>query len=221
MKNHVILLNRGLGSCHQSQIVQGYGGEFVGNSRYDSRFNCHSVTITNERYEQIAASLSQAQHIALRRWEPHFVVEQEVTEIAHFRQGYDAGLDARGCIDSEGALMPFSPAWHAGYQAAQGTLQIPESHEVLADVSETCSFEHDSVAGGFSRIGQEECLTREGQQQHNALLNKPSFIEITERTHHLTLKKIARQEGADISACVTPAEKVAAILANRQKLQPA
>lgn len=110
MNAHVILLNRALGCGHQPQKVQGIGRETVGDSHYDPKFGCHSITLPVEAYEKIAKPLA-ATFGPLRTWEVHFVAEpvpELPAEVQKFLAGYEVGKSG-GTIE-EGQ----STAWNEG-----------------------------------------------------------------------------------------------------------
>lgn len=91
--NLVLLLNRDMGSCHQPTLIQGWGGEQIGVSRYSTKHNCHIFDMPVDAYNKVAQSLMRASHIALRRWEPQFVEETVPDAVREFWDGWNAGMD--------------------------------------------------------------------------------------------------------------------------------
>lgn len=209
MKATVLLLNRDMGTGHSPTIVQTWLGKKVGVSKYDPRYNCHSCELTLEDYEKHAKSLMQAAHVALRRWEPHFVVEDEAPK--------DWSYDGHIWFNDTALLRERAEAieaWENGEPVEKWT-----GSEWLPLESQTAFFFDRRYRKAVNKPEVLVDVAETGSAWNNG--DGVLHSEITIKTHHLTLKKIAREEGVDISGCATPQEKVDAILANRQKLQPA
>lgn len=75
MKVKVVLYNRNLTSVCAPQMVTGARGEVLGHSKFDGTKSFHTLEMPLEDYEKNAQSIAGVSHLAMRNWEPHFVVE--------------------------------------------------------------------------------------------------------------------------------------------------
>lgn len=116
--NSVLLVNREMTIVHAPCLVQGINGENIGVSKFSPKHSCHILELTPEAYEKHAKVLMQACHIALRRWEPHFVFEPLPKKVQEYWDGYNDGLD--GKTHAEGEPI----ARQIGY--THGFLELPE-----------------------------------------------------------------------------------------------
>lgn len=110
--NKVLLICREMTIVHAPCLVQGITGEKVGVSKFSPKHSCHILELTPEAYEKNAKALMQACHIALRRWEPHFVFEEVPEKVREFWDGYNAGMDG------EDSKEEASFEWSLGRSAA-------------------------------------------------------------------------------------------------------
>jgi hypothetical protein len=113
--NKVLLINRAMGHGSPCTLVQGWNGEQIGFSQFNPKYSCHTCEITVDEYNKVAESLSRASHIAMRLWEPHFVVEQIPKEVEEFAAGFEYGKTGNPIMESMGG-----PLFKAGYEAAGG-----------------------------------------------------------------------------------------------------
>lgn len=61
-------------------MVQGARGEPLGVSRFDGTKSFHTLKLSLEDYEKNAQSIAGVSHLAMRNWEPHFVIEDGAVE---------------------------------------------------------------------------------------------------------------------------------------------
>lgn len=72
-KFKVILTNSSMGVTVGSATVSGQSGKRYGYSFYSDKYRCHAIEMTLEEYEAAVNDLSNAWHMARRKWVPHFV----------------------------------------------------------------------------------------------------------------------------------------------------
>lgn len=79
---HVLLYNRNLTSVCAPQLVTGSNGQIIGTSKFDQSRSFHTLELNLEAYEVNARAISETSHLAMRKWEPHFVMDVVVEEPA-------------------------------------------------------------------------------------------------------------------------------------------
>lgn len=194
MKATVLLLNRARRGGDPSQKVSGQGGVFVGDSRYNPKYDCHTIEISLEQYEKVARALSAWNYRPLCNWEAHFIVEQEVapTEIPKSVQEFWDGYRAQ---------MENPDATHEGDTAFQSGVQIAFDEQLIAEKERTEKpAEHPRYDAG----------TVPGSDF--------SFPPVDEAMPFFTLAKIARMEGLNIVGLPDGKARIAAIVANRERI---
>lgn len=243
--NSVLLINREMTIVHAPCLVQGISGEKVGVSKFSPKHSCHILELTPEAYEKNAKALMQACHIALRRWEPHFVFEEVPEKVREFWDGYNAGMDGKELQDEA------SYETRLGHESAAVKPQMSEATEAMFE-SEHIEYAGEVVYSmpkdtfpeaadtidrptpepiASSLIGSLEDASKfmEGvswSEETMPLDKVPEFFkktfrigpEITAKTRYWSLIKAAKDEGVDISKCKTNAERAKAI--NEKRCQP-
>lgn len=188
--NKVVLLNRSLTISAPPVLVQGWGGEQIGVSRYSPPHNCHILELPFDVYNRFSETLMKAAHQMTRKWEPKFVEEAIPNAVQEFQAGYNIGM--------EGKLLPdlASESAKAGHIAA-----LSENGEETGIMGmKGPVFPHYVPPPGF-RINAVEV---------------PETID--ESTHHKTLERIARDEGISLEGIRgTPAKLQAIRIARESK----
>lgn len=207
MPSFCLLINRDMGSCHQPTLIQGWGGEQIGVSRYSTKHNCHIFEMPVDAYNKVAQSLMRASHIALRRWEPQFVEETVPDAVREFWQGYKAGMDGKM---PENASVCCDRGYWAALAYADAMVEIP------------LMFPGRIPATGITEIERAyDAPISELAAQYSPQNYLQSAIEVTEpvtaQTHHKTLERIARDESIDLSGIHGTAAKAQAITEARSK----
>lgn len=234
MKAIVILLNRSLQGFDAPQYVQGLNQEQIGISKFDTRYGCHSLTLSLEDYEKYATSIAGCSHLAMRRWEVHFVPDVAPDAVKQFADGYALGID--GAPEPAGMTGHFEYGFTAGlFEHAAAEAQKKRA----ADESEQKRLEEELKAselvfkqkpsipeipvvnplitgsGDYANAVKAMTPAREPGADfpevaiHNTDLNVPFF----------KLNKIAKEEGVDLTGCEGVQQIRAAIAKHR--LQPA
>jgi len=78
-KYAVQLINRDMTWNTPPRSVQDRNGVLIGHSKYNPAFRCHSLVkpLTLEQYEKCADKIAECWHLAMRRWQPRFIVIEE------------------------------------------------------------------------------------------------------------------------------------------------
>lgn len=237
--NKILLINREMTIVHAPCLVQGISGEKIGVSKFSPKHSCHVLELTPEAYEKAAKPLMQACHIALRRWEPHFVFEPLPKKVQDYWDGYNDRLDGKTHAEGE------SIARQIGY--THGFLELPELeqkdviHRAYGEETMEALASAPGFDSGMGLIGKKTELIQYAEGEipagkvgqffrdefpivHEAMTKAAhEAIEsirpvITERTKYWSLIKAAREEGVDLSKCGTNAERAKAI--NEHRCQP-
>lgn len=238
--NSVLLVNREMTIVHAPCLVQGINGEKIGVSKFSPKHSCHVLELTPEAYEKAAKPLMQACHIALRRWEPHFVFDEVPEKVREFWDGYKTGLD--------GWPIPIGSCYErrVGNACAYGkTLEewSKERAERLDELTEQFDANQDEAAAKAPPIygmqtmeslantpmdgdlmGSSDTFPTATIAECGAKLKEMAGLDgihlppVTAETKYWSLLKIAKIEGADISKCGTNAERAKAI--NEHRCQP-
>lgn len=233
MNAHVILLNRALGCGHQPQKVQGIGRETVGDSHYDPKFGCHSITLPLEAYEKIAKPLA-ATFGPLRTWEVHFVAELVPEPVRVFWDGFAAGRAGASLRDegppiwNEGVLfgMLFEPNAQAELMIAKEGARMREALSHSADILDPQKMPDEGSPDSLGEIIQrttESLLAEDLERSGNEFddIQARELPPVDAKTPFFLLRKIAKEEGLDIESAdwkdADNAGRAAAIIANRQR----
>lgn len=62
-------------------MVTGARGEVLGHSKFDGTKSFHTLEMSLEDYEKNAQSIAGVSHLAMRNWEPHFVIEDSEKQV--------------------------------------------------------------------------------------------------------------------------------------------
>lgn len=218
--NSVLLINREMTIVHAPCLVQGISGEKVGVSKFSPKHSCHILELTPEAYDKNAKALMQACHIALRRWEPHFVFEEVPEKVREFWDGYNAGMD--GEDSKEEASFEWSMGRSAAMEKELTSLLESDQENVPAPTGRMQAMESlrtAPMAGDlmgapdtFPTATIAECGSK---LKEMAGLDGIHLPPVTAETKYWSLMKIAKMEGADLSKCKTNAERAKAINENR------
>lgn len=194
MKATVLLLNRARRGGDPSQKVSGQGGVFVGDSRYNPKYDCHTIEISLEQYEKVARALSAWNHRPLCNWEAHFIVEQESApaEIPKAVQEFWDGYKAQ--MENPDATNDGSECFRTGVQIAWDEQLIAEK-ERTKKPTEQPRYDAGSAPGSDF-----------------------SFPPVDETMPFFTLAKIARMEGLNIVGLPDTAARLEAIQKNRERI---
>lgn len=214
MNTHVLLINRYLTIVTGPQRIQTFDGVFLGVSAFDKAHSCHTLKLPMDVYEKNAKGIMDAAHLAMRKWEAHFVAGEVPEPVKQFWDGYNAGMDSGNQQFSDDVN------WSAGYVAAlkpepvfeepkialSENIDEPMQFEPKAEVviSEAKGIEMGEAVGGVDTL----TITQIKTVSANDLDGKPFF----------SLKKIAKDENVDISECDgIPAIKLAILNSRAQK----
>lgn len=218
MNTHVLLVNRYMTIVTGPQRIQTFDGVFLGISAFDKAHSCHTLKLPLDVYEKHAKGLMDAAHLAMRKWEAHFVAGEVPEPVRQFWDGYNAGMDSGNQQFSEDVN------WSAGYVAALKPEPMFEEEETAPQekIDDSIRYEGENLRVGIERVGQEEKMKLEGQA-----IGGVDTLTITQTTTvcandldgkpFFSLKKIAKDEGVDISECEDNAAIKLAILTNRAK----
>lgn len=234
MNASVVLLNRSLAGFDAPQYVQGLNQEQIGISKFDTKYGCHSLTITLEQYEKFAKAIAECSHLAMRRWEPHFVVEPLPEAVQKFWDGYNlglAGFPKPSILESpestgidHGAIAYWQDREQKEEEAALAALRVPDTFPTAVIIAAAQDLKKAGVemhdfnplitgSGDYANAVKSMTPPKEPEFEidtaRNADLNVPFF----------SLKKIAKNENVDISVCENVEQIRAAI--TKHRFQPA
>lgn len=228
----VLLKNRAMTICSPPTLVQGWGGEQLGTSRYLPAHNCHILEIPVEMYNKFAETLMKGAHLPMRKWEPQFIEEPTPDAVREFWDGYKAGMD--GHPENFSSMVGY---FEMGFRSAflEGNPDIskevyrfpsPDSKPMPDAVREFWDGWNSGMDGGplpaktsiYFDNGAAFGASHE-DSKYVAPEDEPELI--TAETHHKTLERIARDEGIDLSGIHGAANKAAAINAARATKLPA
>lgn len=185
----VILANRSLGITAGTVSVSGHSRRHLGYSTYSDRWGCHVVELTLEDYEACIDDLSRNWHKSRGRWVPHFVEGDAVPSKVIVTQESHAGL--REMITNLASKLTDDDIRRiANERGIILTVTVIDNH---ADQGSTIPIPQLASVGDTVSTGELP-------------------------TKYLSLCKIAREEGVDISGLERKGEAVrAAILNHRQQ----
>lgn len=197
----VRLLNRAMTICSPPTLVQGWGGEQLGTSRYSPAHNCHILELPVEMYNRFAESLMKGAHQFMRRWEPQFIEEPMPDVVREFWDGYKAGMD--GHPENFSSMVGY---FEMGFRSAflEGNPDISK---------EVYRFEAEEGAEESEVMEKPDTFPTAVLMEAGRKLRECAVID--ENTHHKTLERIARDEGIDLTGIHGAANKAAAINAAR------
>lgn len=194
MNAKVILLNRALGHAHHPQKVQD-GRGLIGDSRYDPAHGCHSITISLEKYEEVAKTLSARSNVPMQNWEPHFILEPEPElpgPVKEFLTGYEVGRTGGTIKEGESA------AWNEG--VLFGMLFEPNAHAELMIMREGARMRGEFTTATAVMIAESE--DRRASLAGEMAKRARTMLSSLERAYAL-LKSV---EGADVSEILQAVE---------------
>jgi hypothetical protein len=203
----ILLYNRNLTSICAPQIVTGSDRQIIGTSRFDGSKGFHTLELELEVYEKNAKAISEVSHLAMRRWEPHFIVG-EVPAIPPVPVAPLPGIPqelSKPIMET----VPVEPAPRhpSTYAPTPGKLG---GYVPLGERSGI-----DEEALNFRPVGSapddEDC------DRLAAKAPKPSPFDSDLNVPYFSLKSVAKREGVDISECEGVEHIKAAIMKQRQK----
>lgn len=205
----IVLTNASYGVTVGTVAVCGNSGKRYGHSTYSDKWRCHAIEMTLPEYEVACDDLARGWHKALCKWVPHFVEVQETVVTAQNNE----------------ALRETAIRW-ASQLSAEDIKQIAaEKHLIIMAVpieglslSETVHFVKEGIEWNLSdkSVPDQPLGAIATRFLTNAAANAVASGEFP--TKYLSLCKMARDEGIDISALPRTGEAVrAAILAHRQQ----
>lgn len=202
MRTHkVVLTNSSIGITVSTVAVCGHSGKRYGHSIYSDKYRCHTIEMTPEEYETAADDLSRGWHKALCKWVPHFV-QGAASNVVTPENNEALRLI---CMESARKLSSediTAIAREHGLIITAVPIEVPPAGAPVVQVLNVHS--DPPMAAIATRF-----IT-------NAAASAVASGELP--TKYLSLCKMARDEGIDISALPRKGEAVrAAILTHRQQ----
>lgn len=190
-KFKIVLTNAAHGITVGTVAVCGNSGKRYGHSQYSDKYRCHAIEMTLEEYEVACDDLSRGWHKALCKWVPHFVEVQE------------SEVNAA----NNPVLRDTAIGWARQLSAEDITAIAREHGLIITAVPIENPPRNPTWAQEVGTLLREELKE---QIVENMAADLP--------TKYLSLCKLARDEGVDISGLERKGEAVrAAILAHRQQ----
>ena len=241
MKAHILLINRGLTYVNQPQIVQGINGERIGVSQFDPPRSCHTLKLAPADYEKHAQTIIGTAHLAMQKWEPHFVVEPVPPAVKDFEDGYELAMDRCACPEGKSAYF------RQGFAAANSSAYLCNTESIASEVTKNASenvettevLKNIEVVWDKPEAGRREIVIPASipeEIRFDSPSYSPAALEGTHPTDTIDpdaafmsetipffkLQKLAKAEGLDPAIFEDTRQMKAAILTKRKsKLQPA